>query len=73
MVSVFLRLPALRKSSSESCDTGHVGYPVLVGIVISSEPVLTDIQVRQCPDGTTNIRGQTGDILDILVLTCTWE
>ena len=48
MVLLFSCSPALRNSSSESFDTGHVGYPV-EAFVMSSKAVFTDVQARQCP------------------------
>ena len=58
MVSVFLCLPALRNSSSESRDTRHVRYPS-ISIVISAEAVVAEVQACQCPDGRKYIRGRT--------------
>ena len=41
---------------------------------LGSEIIAREVERRQCPDGETYIsKGGTGDILDILALTCTLE
>ena len=47
-----------------------------VGFLVSGDVVAKQVEGRQCPDGRCNIsKGGTGDILDILALTCTlgWQ
>ena len=47
-----------------------------VGFLVGGDAVVADVEGRQCPDGEGYIsKGGTGDILDILALTCTlgWQ
>ena len=45
-----------------------------VGFLVEGDAVVADVEGRQCPDGKNSIRkGGTGDILDVLALTCTQE
>ena len=46
---VFLHLLAVGKSSRQSFDAAHVGYPGTFFVKGSSEAVATDIEARQCP------------------------
>ena len=54
---VFLHLLALRNSSSESFDAGHVRYPFPILTLISSEAVVADVHRRQCLTSNGDIYG----------------
>ena len=41
--------------------------------LLFADPVAKDIRSHHRPDGEMDIRGRTGDGLDILLLTCTLE
>ena len=77
-----MKLPALGNEGSKhdgarslqglATEVGF-GHGGLDGHRFALRMIAADGKRRQCPDGDTNIRGRTGDILDVLALTCTQE
>ena len=70
-----LNSAAWRRRLKHEVDALAAADALEVGLLVAGNVVVADVQLCQRPDGRNNIRGWTGDGLDILVLTCTlgWQ